>query len=52
MAGSLTTFASRKRYRAKNKESLAIKDKINHYKRKVKELEKELKELEEMAVEK
>ena len=44
--GRLSALASRERYRAKNRESLAIKRRINYYKRKVKDSEKELKELE------
>ena len=45
--GRLSTLASRERYRYKNKESLAIKRRINYYKQKVKDSKKELKELEE-----
>ena len=50
--GRLSTLASRERYRSKNKESLAIKRKINYYKQRIKELEKELKEIEEKEAKK
>ncbi len=46
MTGRLSNQASQERYRSKNKERLTIICRINYYKRKVKESEKELKEFE------
>ena len=45
--GRLSNSASQERYRAKNRERLAIKCKLNYHKRKMQKAENELKEFEE-----